>query len=151
MPSSPATQGGSPQKGKDLKQDLILRGTFSSGDLRLAIIEVQPAFKRRHQLKKDRLIVAEGEKIGPCAVVEIRRGEVVLGGGCRQVVLRLADSPERKKPLPKNPQSTPVAQPPKVQKAPDFGPQNPATKKKEGSPAQPPNPFKKLLEKKKTP
>ncbi len=152
VPSANGGQGAQGSKGEDLKKELILRGTFASGNLRLAIIEVRPVFKRRYRLEKDRLVVGIGEKIGPCEVLEVRRGEVVLGGGCRQTVLRLADAPERKKPLPASPHLPAAPKTQKVNKPPSPGPkpQNPKPKATQKPPV-PPNPFRKIFEKQKRP
>ncbi len=90
-----------------LKKEIILRGTFWNGKKYLALLEVRSSFKHRYGLSKEKFILSQGEKLGPCEVVKIGRGEVTLGGACGNTILSLADAPERKSPLPKVPITPP--------------------------------------------
>jgi len=126
-----------------LKKEVILRGTFWNGKQYLAILEVKASFKQRYKLSKERFILSKGERLGPCELLEIDRGAVVLGGACGSVRLSLADAPERKQPLPKGA----IMKPPSVPLPPSQAkpPQQPKTK-----PPSPPqkkvNPFRKFLQ-----
>lgn len=138
---------GGQMPGQDLKKELILRGTFDSGARRWAVIEVSSSFKIRHHLKKSRFVLEEGQKIGPCEILEIRRGEVVLGGGCRRVTLCLADAPERKKPLPQ-PRPAPKKALAEDQKASQKKPRAGASPGSKKPMPKMPSPFERIFKKK---
>ena len=143
------TTTSTPRSKEDLKKELILRGTFESGNLRLAVIEVRSSFKRRHQLEKDRYVVGEGEKIGPCEILEVRRGEVEIGGECQNTVLSLADAPERKKPLTVSPTPPPTRTHPSTPARPvKPKPASTKTNQKPSKFPKPPNPFEKAFQQK---
>jgi len=135
----PPEEGGAIQdvRQEEIKRGLTFRGIFRHGDEKWAVIEIRPYLKRKWELEEDRKFFAEGEKIGPCEIKKIARGEVVLGGKCKNITLTLSESPERKRPAPKrsiSKKSVPKKSPPSQK--------NPSGPKKTF-----PNPFKKLLQK----
>ncbi len=86
-----------------LERFLILRGTLLENQQRLAVIEVMPVAKKELGLEDDhrrRFVVAEGESLGECQVLEIKPEEVVLGGRCQGLTLSLENTPERKRSAP---------------------------------------------------
>ncbi|OAG28213.1 hypothetical protein [Thermodesulfatator autotrophicus] len=93
------------KKPKNVKKELvkryvILKGTLIKGEERVAVLEVLPAGKRElglEDVNQKRLLVSQGDDLGNCQVLEVKAGQVVLGGQCQGVVLSLKDSPERKK------------------------------------------------------
>jgi len=128
---------------KETNYNILLRGTFYNGHRWMAIIEVPPQVRREFKLEKNRFILEEGQKFGPCTVKQIKRGEVILGGKCAGSHIRLADSPERKKPLRPsfNAPSSNIPHYTKQTKIKSLGPPKKNFK-------EPPNPFLKNLEQK---
>ena len=110
-----------------LRRNIILRGTYCYERRCWALLELKPAIKRLlelNDLPKDRTLkVEEGGSVGRCAVEEIKRGEVVLGNKCEGLVITLAESPERKKPVPPPTPSSPT---PSRGSAPQKGQSRPA-------------------------
>lgn len=95
------------KKGQDLRRlrkNIILRGTYCYEQRCWALLELKPLGKRLLDLDflppNRTLRVKEGDTIGRCTVKRIEREKVVMGNKCEGLVLTLADSPERKKPVP---------------------------------------------------
>lgn len=87
-----------------LRKNIILRGTYCYEQKCWALLELKPTVKKLLEIKtlpKDRTFkVEEGGLLGACSIKKIRRGEVILGAKCEGLVITLAESPERKKPVP---------------------------------------------------
>ena len=84
---------------ENLLKGLILRGTFRSGNIKLAVLEIQPYLHKKFDISENKTIFREGERLGPCILEKISKGRIILGGECEGYELKLADAPERKKSI----------------------------------------------------
>jgi len=94
-------------KQEEIKKNLLLRGTYRVGDHAYALFEVKSPLRNKWQMDKDQqfLLVSLGEEVGDCILEKIQRGEVLLGGSCGELILSLADLPERHNPIQPLPKS----------------------------------------------
>ena len=129
---------------EEIKKNVILRGIFRRGDETFVVLEIKPHLRKRWELDPKKRLFRVGEKLGPCVIGEAEKGKVALRECGEEIVLSFADSPERKKPLPKAPTASlkPVS---KESKSAASAP----SKRPPGVKRFKENPFKKLLEKRK--
>jgi len=92
-------------KEEEIKKNIILRGIYRQEEETYVILEVKSSLRKKWELDEKKRTFRVGEKLGPCQIAKVEKGEVLLEG-CGDIKLSFADSPERKKPLPLTPRAT---------------------------------------------